>query len=343
MTRDDLRRRQAAKPRRRRSLPEIEPTHLSVLFFLAVNAAETIALAAVAAVSGSVALLAQAAANAAELGVGIFLLIGVLTSDRPPDEVHPLGYGRERFFWSLFAALGIFVGGAGLALDEAVGSALDPTPIGSYPVAYLVLAITIAMDAVSLAVALGPLRARRARTGRSFRAEMQQSTDPAVITVVVGGGCAVIGGLLAAVGLMLSQLTGSPLPDTLATALIGLLLLVASVLLLRTNRELLTGRGVSRPMLREMRNIIGAQTGIVHVPDLFAVVIGPSSLIVDGDVTFSTTLSVSAVEQSIKSAAAALRERWPSIEYVYLTPVAEARSRRARGSTGHRPAAPEPP
>jgi divalent metal cation (Fe/Co/Zn/Cd) transporter len=121
------------------------------------------------------------------------------------------------------------------------------------------------------------------------------------------------------------------------------LLLVASVLLLRTNRELLTGRGVSRPMLREMRNIIGAQTGIVHVPDLFAVVIGPSSLIVDGDVTFSTTLSVSAVEQSIKSAAAALRERWPSIEYVYLTPVAEARSRRARGSTGHRPAAPEPP
>jgi divalent metal cation (Fe/Co/Zn/Cd) transporter len=114
------------------------------------------------------------------------------------------------------------------------------------------------------------------------------------------------------------------------------LLLVASVLLLRTSRELLTGRGVSRHMLNEMRHIIAAQDGVVDVPDLFAVVIGPSSLIVDGEVTFAAALTVPAVEQSIKGAGAGLRERWPSIEYIYLTPVPEARSRRVGRSPGGR-------
>jgi cation diffusion facilitator family transporter len=313
---------------------DIGATNRSVLFFLAVNGGETVALAVAAWVTGSVALIAQSAANAAELGVAVFLLIGVLRSNRPPDEGHPLGYGRERFFWSLFAALAIFVGGGGVALDEAVGSALNPSPIDSYPVAYLVLATTIALDAIALEVALRPLRQRAARKGNSLRGEMRRSTDPAIITVIVGGGCAVIGGFTAALGLVASQMTGSTIPDTVATALIGSLLLVASVLLLRTNRELLTGRGVSRPMLREMRHIIAAQEGVVDVPDLFAIVIGPSSLIVDGDVTFADALNVPAVEQAIEIAAAALRERWPSIEYIYLTPVPEARPRRAERSIG---------
>jgi cation diffusion facilitator family transporter len=304
----------------------------SVLFFLAVNLGETVALAVAAWVTGSIALIAQSAANAAEIGVGLFLLIGVLRSDRPPDETHPLGYGRERFFWSLFAALGIFIGGAGLALDEAVGSALHPSPIDSYPIAYVVLTVSIALDALSLEYALRPLRKRAAGRGKSLRDEMRKSTDPAIITVVVGGASAVMGGFIAALGLVASQVSGSAFPDTVATALIGLLLLVASVLLLRTNRDLLTDRGVSRPMLREMRHIIAAQDGVIDVPDLFAVVIGSSSLIVDGDVTFAAALNVPAVEESIKSAAAALRERWPSIEYIYLTPVPEARSRRTQRS-----------
>jgi cation diffusion facilitator family transporter len=323
--------RSALSMSRRMALPSgLGTTHWTVLFFLAVNLGETLALAMAAWVSGSAALIAQAAANAAELGVGLFLLIGVLRSNRPPDEAHPLGYGRERFFWSRFAALGIFIGGAGLALDQAVGSALDPSPIDSYSLAYLVLGTTIVLDTLALEVALRPLRRRASGRGISLRTAMEGSTDPAIITVIVGGGAAVAGGLIAAVGLVVSQTTGSSVPDTVATAFIALLLLGASVLLLQTNRELLTGRGVSRPMLREMRKIIAAQAGVDDVPDLFAVVIGPSSLIVDGDVTFADALDVPAVEQTIKAAAVALRERWPSIEYIYLTPVPEARSRRAR-------------
>ncbi|MGO9582575.1 MAG: cation diffusion facilitator family transporter, partial [Acidimicrobiales bacterium] len=106
------------------------------------NCAETLALGVAAGVTGSIALRAQTAANAADVAVQVFLLIGVLSSVRPADETHPLGYGRERFFWSLFAALGIFVGGSGVAFDETVRSALHPSPVHSYLVGYVVLATT---------------------------------------------------------------------------------------------------------------------------------------------------------------------------------------------------------
>ena len=157
-----------------------------------------------------------------------------------------------------------------------------------------------------------------------------------------------IGGITATAGLVLSEVTGSPAPDTVASALIGLLLLLASVLLLRTNRDLLSGRGVPAPMLREMSQVIAEQAGVVDVPDLFAIVIGPSSLVVDGDVTFAHDLDVPAVEQTILRCIHVLRERWPKIKYVYLTPVGKARPTRAArsgalGVDGKQPRPPWPP
>jgi cation diffusion facilitator family transporter len=310
-------------------MSDLGATHRSVLVSLAGDLAETVALGVVAWVTGSVALRAQTAASLAAVAVEVFLLIGVLSSARSPDETHPLGYGRERFYWSLFAALGIFIGGGGLALEQAVSSALHPSPVVNYLVAYLVLAGTTALEAFALVIAGRPLLKQAAGRGISLRAHLLRNTDPALTTVALSGGCAVLGGVIAAVGLVVAQQTGKEMPDTLASAIIGLLLLVTSIFLLRTNRQLLSGRGVALPMLREMSRIIASQQGVVDVPELFAVVVGPSSLIVDGAVTFDSGMDVPAVEQTIMRSTAALQERWPSIEYVYLTPVPQTRPRRA--------------
>jgi cation diffusion facilitator family transporter len=307
---------------------EAQTTKRSVAVSFTLNVVQTLALAGAAFVTGSVALRAQTAANAADVAVAAFLLVGVLSSSRPPDEDHPVGHGRESYFWSLFAALGIGIGGAGFALNNAVSALFDPSHVDSYPLAYLVLGATVALDAVGLAVALRPLLRHAAAHGISLRTGLQRTSDVAAVAVVVAGGCAVIGGITAAAGLVLGQLTGSPLPDTAASALIGLLLLVASGLLLRANRDLLTGRGIPPAMLAEMRRLIAAQPGVLDVPDLFAVVVGPASLIVNGDVTFADDLNVPAVEQVISDSGAALRGRWPAVMYVNLTPVPRARPRR---------------
>ena len=180
-------------------------TRRSVLVSFVVNCAETLGLAVAAGVTGSVALRAQTAANAADVAVQVFLLIGVLSSVRPPDQAHPFGYGRERFFWSLLAALGIFLGGGVLGLDEAVHAALHPSAIHSYLVAYLVLVTTVVLDAFALQVGLRPVREQAAGRGISLRDYLGRSTDPASTTVVVAGGCSVIGGITATAGLVLSR------------------------------------------------------------------------------------------------------------------------------------------
>jgi divalent metal cation (Fe/Co/Zn/Cd) transporter len=100
------------------------------------------------------------------------------------------------------------------------------------------------------------------------------------------------------------------------------------VVLLHTNRELLTGRAISPARAAQMRHVVGTQSGVVAVPDLFALVVGPASLIVDADVIFEDGLTVPDVEKVIVAAASALRARWPFIAYVYLNPVAEHRHRR---------------
>ena len=277
----------------------------------------------------------QVAAAAADVAVQVFLLIGVLSSTRPSDEAHPLGYGRERFFWSFLAALGIFVGGGGFALEGAVSSALHPSALDHYPIAYLVLAVTVMLDAIALEIQVRPLRREAAGRRISVRALLRRSTDPAATTVVVGGVSGVISGVVAMAGLIISQQTGTATPDTVASTLIGLLLLAGSAFLLRTNRELLSGRGVPLSMLRDMREVVATQDGVVDVPDLFAVVVGPSSLIVNGDVTFDDHLEVPAVEETIMRSAIELGERWPAIDYVYLTPVPHARV--PRGGPWFRP------
>jgi divalent metal cation (Fe/Co/Zn/Cd) transporter len=144
-------------------------TRRSVLVSFGVNCAETLGLGVAAGVTGSVALRAQTLANGADVAVQVFLLIGVLSSVRPPDQTHPLGYGRERFFWSLLAALGIFLGGGVLGLDAAVRAALHPSAIDSYPVAYLVLVTTVVLDAFALVIGLRPVREKAASRGVSLR------------------------------------------------------------------------------------------------------------------------------------------------------------------------------
>jgi hypothetical protein len=144
-------------------------TRRSVVVSLVVNCFETVGLGLAAWATASIAVRAQTAAEAAQVAVTAFLLIGVLTSVRGPDEAHPLGYGRDRFFWSLFAALGLFVGGGGLALDEAVRSGLHPTPVHSYGIGYAVLGVTAVLDAYSVMVGLRPLQEQAAERGLSSR------------------------------------------------------------------------------------------------------------------------------------------------------------------------------
>jgi cation diffusion facilitator family transporter len=308
-------------------------TSRGVTTALVVNCVEVAGLGVVAWITKSTSLRAQTAVNVAEVAVVVFLLVGVRSSARGPDERHPLGHGRERFFWSLFAALGLFLGGGGLALDEAVHAALHPEPLHSFSLAYAVLGATTVLDLYALVVGLRPLRRQASKRHLSSRAYLRRSTDPALVTVVVAGSCAVVGACLAAGGLAASQALGSATPDTIACALIGILLFTASVFLVDINRDLIGGRGVTQSTLTEMRSIVLSEPGVADAPDIFAIVVGSDSWVVDGEIVFSTDSDLARAEQSIIRATDNLRKRWPAIDYVYLTPVSAQAPRLRRRSS----------
>jgi len=302
--------------------------HRGVRVGLAVTVVESVALAAAAGATGSTALITQTATSLADVAGSVFLLIGVISSRRTADQHHPLGYGRERFFWSLLAAVGVFLGGFGVALAETVHAWLDPRAPGSFAIGYAVIAVVVALDTTGLMAGLRPLLRRAADRRLSAVGLLWRGTDPAATTVVLTNAAGVSGGVLAAGGMVVSQATHSPAADTVAGALIGLVLLATSIVLLHTNRELLTGRGLSLPEITRMRGLVRQQAGVEAVPDLFAIFVGPATLLVDGDVIFDDALDVPAVEAAIVTAAAALRQSWPAIAYVYLNPVAAPRPRR---------------
>ena len=305
------------------------PGNRTVSVGLTVSIAETLALATAAVVTGSAGLRTQTVTSLADIAGGVFLLVGVLSSVRPADDWHPLGYGRERFFWSFVAAVAIFIGGFGAAVAETIQASLHPRPVGAYVLGYGVLATVIVLDAVSLVVGLRPLVASARRRRVPVTTLLWHGTDPAVTTVVLSSAAGLTGGLLAAAGLAGRQVTGVASLDAAASALIGLVLLATSIILLHSNRELLTGRGVSLDQIARMRAVVSRQPGVLAVPDIFAVVVGPASLIVDGDVVFDDQLDVPAVEAVIVSAAMELRAEIPAVSYVYLNPVAERRPRAA--------------
>jgi cation diffusion facilitator family transporter len=298
-----------------------------VLLSFALDILQTGALGTAAAVTGSSALVAQTFVVAAGVAVQVFLVVGVLTSTRAADASHPLGYGRERFFWALYAAIGIFVAGFAVAFEEAFESALHPAPVKAFTIGYVVLGISLVLDGFAVALAARETRSRARALGLPVRAFLRHTTEPATVTELVANGIGLAGGLVTAIALAITQATGSPAPDTIASGLLGIALIAGAILLTQKSRALLTGNGVRPELLARMQELVAAQPGVVDVPDLFAIVVGPSTFIVDGDVTFADELSVPEVERVIEGATAALKSRWPQVAYVYLTPVAAGRPR----------------
>jgi cation diffusion facilitator family transporter len=303
-------------------------TRRVVFLSFALDVFQTVALAVAATLTGSSALLAQTFAAAASVGVQLFLVVGVLTSTRAPDTSHPLGYGRERFFWALYAGIGIFVAGFAVAFEEALHSIRHPTPVTAFTLGYLVLGISVVLDGIAVALATCETRVRAETLGLPVRVFLRHTTEPATVTELVGNGIGLTGGVVAIAALAITQATGSTVPDAIASGLIGVALIAAAIVLTQKSRSLLTGRGIRPELLARMQALVAAEPGVVGVPDFFAVVVGPATFVVIGDVTFADDLSVPEVEGVTEHATAALKSRWPEVAYVYLTPVASERPRR---------------
>lgn len=283
-------------------------------------------------ISGSSALLAEAAHSVSDTMNEVFLLISLTMGRRRPDEEHPFGYGRERFFWAFMAAVFIFVAGATFSVYEGVHGLVSggDDSLTNLGVSYGVLAIAFLAEGTSFLRAVRQLRTDRPLpTGseRPTESDQQrggvllgarQSKDPTVKTVIFEDGAALTGLLIAFAGLFLYQLTGQTRWDSIASILIGCLLAYVAVALGRDIRKLLLGVAADPASRRLLRGVLDEFDEVDTVLELLTMHLSPDELLVAVRMDLKDSISGAEVEQVSNRIEHALRAAVPMVREVFL-------------------------
>jgi cation diffusion facilitator family transporter len=290
----------------------------SILVALAANLTIAVAKGIAAVLTASPSLLAETLHTLADSGNEILLGIAVRRGHRPPDAKHPLGYGAELYYWALLAAIGMFVVGGAISVWHGIQSLLDPEELSDFWIGAAVLVIALALDSISRVVASRRLKAQAERRGLTTREMIAESADPTLITVYAEDTIDVFGAALALVALILHQVTGSGIPDAIATIVIGLLLGVVAWRLADRNRSLLTHQAVPERYQQRLRARLDATPEVLAVGDILAVYMGPGEVLVAADVK----LAPCDVAATLERVRRAVMDETPQIRRLYLTPLA---------------------
>jgi cation diffusion facilitator family transporter len=273
-------------------------------------------------ISHSSAMLSEAAHSVADTVTEVLLFVALKRGNKAPDPKHPFGYGRETYFWAFLASLATFGVGAGFSMVQGVQTILEGEEQGDPLISYIVLAVSFVLEGASWLKAVRQVRGS-ARKWRVTPGEyLAGTTDTTVKAVTFEDSAALVGLVLAALGLFLEQVTGDPLWDGLSAIVIGLLLIVVAAVLARANMSLLIGQSVSPRIQAELKAEIAALDHVVDVPFLLTSVIGPAQLLVAAKVDFDDDASAGDIERVADEAERRLVARHEGVRYVFLDPTA---------------------
>ncbi|MET7289599.1 cation diffusion facilitator family transporter [Streptomyces sp. NPDC005573] len=294
---------------------------MTVLAALGANLLIAAAKAVAGLLAGSPALLSEAAHSVADSLNEVFLLVAVRRSRRPPDDRHPFGYGKERFFWALLAAVGIFVMGGCFSVYQGVQAlrADERESTTGYVAGLVVLGVALVAEGASLVRAL--YQARRHKDGTS---------DPALRTVIAEDSTAVAGVILAGAGIALHMVTGQVAWEAGASVGIGLLLVGVAYRLAREARDQLIGEAVDTELRDGIGGFLAAQPEIDTVAALLTMRLGMDSVLVAARVDLAPGLDSEEVELVCVRLKRTIGTEWPQADHVFLD-ITEAPDGHERG------------
>jgi divalent metal cation (Fe/Co/Zn/Cd) transporter len=239
---------------------------------------------------------AEAAHSLADNANDLSLFVAQRRSSRPADDQHPLGYGREAYFWALIAALGVFIAGAAFSLRDGIEELIHPSATSSFAVAYVVLAISAVLDLMSFRQSAGQMSRRARHYGRELLQESRVTSDPSLRAVFVEDAVSVSGDVLAFAALALNQITGSSVYQGVAAVLIALVMIRISLRLISRSHDFLVGAwtgaaggpqgrdvaGVTQPLRpaeeEKMRAFVLGYPGVTAIRQLLITFVGPGRI-----------------------------------------------------------------
>lgn len=265
--------------------------------------------------TGSSAMMSEAIHSTVDTLNEILLLYGLRRSRKRADSVHPLGYGRELYFWSFIVAVLVFALGAGVSIYEGVQHVLDPHPMTDPWISYTVLGLSLLFEGASLAVAVRSFRRDSPRFGL-FTA-VRRSKDPSSFTVLLEDAAAVVGILVALGATALQQATGNPAIDGIASILIGFVLAATAALLARETKALLIGEAASPPVQARIREALSPFPGI-DTAEMLTVHVAPDEIIAAVTLSPQAAGSAEGVMASLEAMQDAVSRAVPEVRSVML-------------------------
>ena len=298
---------------------------LSVVLAFAANAVVGVLKLVAGLLTGSSAMLAEAAHSAADCVTEVLLFTALRRSGKRADRAHPFGYGKERFFWAMIASVSVFVVGATYSVYEGITTIIENAPDPAEEqyawVAYSVLGLSAVIEGTSWQQALRQVLREKKELQLSLARYLRLSDDPTVKSVLFEDTAALLGLAFAAVGVVLHQETGSSVWDGIASIMIGLLLAVVAVILGRTNKNLLIGRAAEPRVTRAIYDQLLAAPEVTAVVDLQTMLTGTDSVLLCARVDFHDELTAGDLERACVRLDDELRGSFSDLDQVFLEPV----------------------
>ena len=268
--------------------------------------------------TGSSAMLSESVHSLVDTGNQALLLYGMHRAARPPDERHPLGHGRELYFWSFIVALLLFMLGAGITFYEGVKHIIDPHEIVSPGVNYIVLACSAVFEGTSWAVALREFR--KAKGDRSYFEAVQQSKNPPTFIVLFEDSAALLGLLIAFIGTFAAERMQMPVLDGAAAIGISLVLGATALVLARESKGLLLGEPASPRVTESILTLARRQAGVERANVVFTVHLSPDQIVAALSLEFNDSLDTTEIEDAVIAIERAIREAHPDVIAIFAKP-----------------------
>lgn len=285
---------------------------------LSANAGIAVAKFVGALITGSGSMLAEAVHSLADTGNQGLLLLGQKRAEQEADELHPFGYGRNRYFYSFVVALVLFTLGSMYAIWEGIHKIQHPEELSSPIVAVVILAIAAVLEGYSFATAMKESAALRGSTG--WWRFIRNSRNPELPVVMLEDSGALIGLLIALLAVVLTMLTDNPVWDGIGTLGIGILLGVIAVVLIVEMKSLLIGEGATPEQIRAIRENLVDGTHIDRVIHLRTEYLGPEELLVAAKVAIVPGLEIGDIATAIDAAEERVRTAVPIARLMYIEP-----------------------
>lgn len=269
-------------------------------------------------VTGSAAMFSEAVHSLVDCGNEGLLLYGFHRAARRPDLVHPFGYGREIYFWSFIVALMLFALGAGVSLYQGVLHVLSPAPIERAAVSYAVLALAFLFEGASWVVAWRAFR--KTKGSLSYWQAFRQSKDPPGFMVLFEDSAALIGIVIAALGVFGAQALDMPVLDGVASILIGVVLGVTAVLLATESKSLLIGERAAPALTQDVCRIAAEASGVRRADSALTAQLSPDQAIVALSVQFDPRLRTAEIEACVAVIERRVRDRHPEVVALFIKP-----------------------